>query len=156
MTGVRTSGGDRAWRRAAAVVILQWLALSTLAQEAPLKLPPQRDRNQPQTVFSTSRRFTITGFSPATAVDLARWADDVADRLAQLTGPQPWPRGDYLEIAAAPEAGAVTKSQGIADGRLQRGQCVALLGRISRRDRVHGLVCIEMAHGRALYPGAKK
>lgn len=127
------------WRWGAAALLAAWLALGAGAEQTP-RVPPQPASGEPRTVFSTSRRFTVTGFPAGTAVELARWADDVADRLAQATSPAPWPRGDYVEISASATEGEVTKAQGVADGRLQQRLWLGVGERLDQEDALEALV----------------
>jgi hypothetical protein len=102
--------------------------------------PPPPDREQAiRTVFSTSRRFVISGFPPAIAADLARWTEDVAQRLEELLGPCPWERGGYVELEAGP-GNQVARAQGWVDEVLQQRLTLGRGAELDQEDALEGLV----------------
>lgn len=63
--------------------------------------PPQARIYQPRTVFSATRRFVVSGLPMAKAMEVARWAESVADRISAELGPIPFERGLTLQIEAS-------------------------------------------------------
>lgn len=75
-------------------------------------LPSQERLAEPRTVISASRRFIVTGLPAARATELARWAEEVADRIQRQTGPLPFERAQFITIevdanGSPPEAEAI-------------------------------------------------
>lgn len=71
------------------------LGLSALAFD---EIPPQDRIEEPRTIVSRSRRFVVSGLPAARAVEIGRWADDVADRIQRITGPLAFARGEHVQI----------------------------------------------------------
>lgn len=143
---------DRAGRAAQAPAAMRWsfpwaillwlggsLFATGLAQED--RLPPQTAAGPEgaRTVFSTSRRFMVSGFAPAAAANLAHWAEDVAGRMESALGPLPMDRGWYLELQAVPGS-QVAKAQGWVDGLLQQRLEVGRSEELDQEDALEGLV----------------
>ncbi len=75
------------------------LACVGAARAEPL---PQQDRlQQPRTIISATRRFVVSGLPAARATEVARWAEELADRIQQQAGPLPFERNHPLLIDAA-------------------------------------------------------
>ena len=91
-------------------------------------LPPQDRLAQPRSVFSPSRRFVVSGLPPTRGMEMAVWADGVADRIQRLLGTIPFDRGDTLEIEVAEEAeeAVIDARQECVGGRIR--QVLALRG----------------------------
>ncbi len=91
-------------------------------------LPPQDRLAQPRTVISASRRFIVTGLPAARATELARWAEEVADRIQRQTGPLPFERAQFITIEADAQEGLpeVESKQTCVNGEIV--QTLALRG----------------------------
>jgi hypothetical protein len=128
--------------------VLPAVALSALllvagaeAQPTRPRIPPQEGADDPRTIFSTSRRFMISGCVPLVAADLVRWADEVAARLEENLGPTPFERGEYIEITcrdlqAAPR---VERHQDFSDGFLRQRLELYGLAQLDQEDVLEGL-----------------
>ncbi len=81
------------------------MALSFLNPAAGVEPPRQQRLEQPRTVFSETRRFIVTGFPLARGTEIARWAEGVAQRVANQFGPIPFERGETVLIEGATRAG---------------------------------------------------
>ena len=118
---------------AAAVILL----LAAEAVHAVERAPP--------TIFSTSRRFAVTGLPPADAATLAAWADDVADKVEAATSSQiPFGAAEYISLRAlaiSNEAPRVTRAEGYLDGRLQQRLVLVNPAQVDQEDVLEGL-CI--------------
>lgn len=101
--------------------------------------PPATETANIRTVFSTSRRFVISGFPPAAAADLARWTEEVAQRLEELLGTCPWERGWYVELQGVPGS-QVSRAQGWVDGMLQQRLILGRGDELDQEDALEGLV----------------
>lgn len=96
--------------RARLLLLAMWLiAPPLLFSEDP---PPQQRIYQPRTVFSATRRFVVSGLPMAPALEVARWAESVADRISAELGPIPFERGLTLQI----EASADTRLESFVHG----------------------------------------
>lgn len=85
------------------------------------ELPPQQRLVQPRTVLSSTRRFLVSGLPAARAAEIARWAEEVADRISNQLGPIPFERGEILQIEGG--MGSVSEpvihaGQGCRDGEI--------------------------------------
>lgn len=121
-----------------------WAALFgfmvSLGAEPLLRTPPQpREGATSRTVFSTTRRFLVSGFAPGAAADLARWCEAVAGRVENMLGPIPMDRGWYLEIQGRP-GDRVVRAQGWVDGLLQQRLEVGRDDELDQEDVLEGLV----------------
>lgn len=76
------------------------MALSAIIGARADSLPPQDRLAHTRTIISASRRFMVSGLPAARAAELARWADEVAERIQRQAGPLPFERGQYILIAA--------------------------------------------------------
>lgn len=112
-------------------------AWGAAGQAPPVPIP--RVDEAPRTLFSTTRRFMVSGFGPAAAADLARWAEEVARRLEGYLGPIPLERGWYLEIKAVP-GDRVLRAQGWVDGLLQQRLDLGRSEELDQEDALEGLV----------------
>lgn len=121
-------------------LLLGWYILVPVLAQSP-RLPAQTAAGPDgtRTVFSTSRRFMISGFPPAAAANLARWAEDVAGRLESALGPIPMDRGWYLELQAVPGT-QVARAQGWVDGLLQQRLEIGRSDELDQEDALEGLV----------------
>lgn len=119
------------------------------------RLPPQDRLAQPRTVFSTTRRFMVSGYAARDAAELARWVEEVCRQYEESWGAVPFGRGEYVEIARAggdaPPVFRVVQAQGVVDGRLV--QRLVLADEADRDDAAEGLVALLLARG-ALAGGA--
>lgn len=127
------------FRQACVWSVLFWAVLSLRAESAPQTLPPFSEGASTRTVFSTTRRFLVSGFAPGAAADLARWSEDVAGRVERLLGPIPMDRGWYLEIQGRP-GDRVVRAQGWVDGLLQQRLEVGRSEELDQEDVLEGLV----------------
>lgn len=76
-----------------------------------------------RSVFSETRRFLATGFSPVAAGEVVQWAERVAERIERIVGPVPFAPGEFVEIRATDRGTlpGVVREQGWETGRwLQR------------------------------------
>lgn len=114
-------------------------ATSVGAQEfsspAPLPGAPPEVRS----VFSSNRRFLVSGFPAASAANLMRWAEDVSRQLENRMGPMPSERGWYVEIHAS-SGDVVVRAQGWADGFLQQRLDIPSRSALDEQDALEGLV----------------
>ena len=98
-----------------------WAVLPATGQDA--DLPSQARLVQSRTVFSTTRRFIVTGLPAVRAAEVARWADDVADRLQTQLGPLPLERGQSIRIEGRERVAGdadVAAEQACRDGRVEQ------------------------------------
>ena len=126
-------------RQACVWTLLLCTAGSLKAEDTPRTPPPPLEGASTRTVFSTTRRFLVSGFAPGAAADLARWSEDVAGRVEQLLGPIPMDRGWYLEIQGRP-GDRVVRAQGWVDGLLQQRLEVGRSEELDQEDVLEGLV----------------
>ena len=122
------------------------VALVLAAPAAPLRAqeatPPAA-----RTLFSTSHRFAVSGLSGPDALTMARWADDVAERLERALGvPLPFAAGEVILLRALPAAARLTPgveiSQGYFDGRLQQKMVVVRPAEVDQEDLLEGLCAL--------------
>ncbi len=124
-----------------AVIVAPLLLVASLgwAQWDTPPPPPAAEAFATRTVFSSSRRFVISGFPPAAAADLARWTEEVAQRMDELLGTCPWERGGYVELQGV--AGTqVSRAQGWVDGMLQQRLILGRGDELDQEDALEGLV----------------
>ena len=120
------------------------IALSALL---PAALTARAQTNSPapvHTIFSTSHRFAISGLSGVDAITLARWADDVAERVERALGsPIPFEAGEVIILRALPSARGIQPgaeiSQGYFDGRLQQKMVIVRPADADQEDLLEGL-----------------
>jgi hypothetical protein len=107
--------------RSAALLVLVMCGSGAAAQERSL---PERGP-QASTAFSAKRRFVVRGLPAQGAASVARWAEDVAERVENaLRLDLPFPRFEQIELvgrSASEGAGpGVLRAQGYVDGRLMQ------------------------------------
>ena len=105
------------WRWGAAALLAAWLALGAGAEQTP-RVPPQPASGEPRTVFSTSRRFTVTGFPAGTAVDFylgdVKIGSATADSMGEANLELAAERGQTVPV---PTGGTIAQAR-LADGRV--------------------------------------
>jgi hypothetical protein len=122
-----------AWR---GLLLLVALAAGVAAAE-PAPAPAQ-------TVFSTSRRFVVSGLPSVDAATLCAWAEDVAERIeARTHTPLGFGDAEYILIRCmdGAESGEsrVVRAQGYVDGRLQQKLVVVRPAAADQEDMIESL-----------------
>jgi hypothetical protein len=130
------------WR--ALLVMLAWPAAGSFAAD-----PPPVPERRPSTIFSANRCFVVRGLPPQGAISVARWAEDVAERLEELTKCDiPLSQFQVVEIVGR-EAGTggvarVIRAQGCPDDRLQQRLVLENPPGVDQEDALEGLCWLLM------------
>lgn len=100
-----------------------------------------------RTIFSSTHRFAISGLSGVDSMTLARWAEDVADRLERVLGTSiPFEAGEVLIIRGLEDSRAarpvVEKVQGYFDGRLQQKLVIVRPSGMDQEDALEALCAL--------------
>lgn len=129
-------------------------AIAALGRDPDFRWPsPAPVEESSRTVFSTTRRFLVSGFAPAAAADLARWSEEVAGRVENLVGPLPLERGWYLELQGR-NGDRVVRAQGWVDGLLQQRLELGRSDELDQEDALEGLVWLLLNRYAIVYQTA--
>jgi hypothetical protein len=124
--------------RACAQALALGAALVAAARAEPL--PPQDRIAQPRTVISATRRFVVSGLPAARAADVARWAEELAERIQRQAGPLPFERHQHILIEASIEGEpAIAPLQHCEDGVVAQTLAIRGLDRVLPEDAEEAL-----------------
>ncbi|MCS6771056.1 MAG: hypothetical protein NZ740_03410 [Kiritimatiellae bacterium] len=132
----------------AAIPRLAVLGAWVVCLGVPLSSAEPRDRAETsRTLLSASRRFVVSGLPAPRAFELARWAEEVAERIQRVTGVMTFTRGEFILIDVSEPEGPpfVTVSQTCDGGDISQSLRLGGLPGIDREEAESALVSLLLS-----------